>query len=414
MLLKIIQKSFLNQKKAMALMIASVTVGTALAASLISISLEIGGKVSKELRSFGANITIEPKVEGLADISGQKRYLRQEDIVKSKTIFWRHNIVGIAPFLETEADVILEGRTERAGVTGTWYEKQLPLPGTRTTFPAGILTVSPWWNIEGEWPDNDKKVILGTLLAHRSGKKKGDKIMIDGNEFLVSGTIETGGIEDDRIFMGLEILQNMKGMEGKVSRVMVSALTKPMDEFAYRDPDKMSQAEFEKWYCTGYVTSIARQLEEVFRGSTARPVWQIADTEGRVLDKLTMLIYFLSFIVLTAAALGVSTTMIMSLLRRTEEIGLMKTIGADSLTITALFLTEGVVVGLIGGVSGYALSILVSGYIGVEVFSSGFEHGAMLLPAAIGSAVLISVAGTILPIRKALKVKPAVVLKGAE
>ena len=77
MLLKIIRKSFLNQKKAMALMIVSVAVGTALAASLINISLEIGGKVSKELRTFGANILIEPKVEGLADISGQKRYLRE-------------------------------------------------------------------------------------------------------------------------------------------------------------------------------------------------------------------------------------------------------------------------------------------------------------------------------------------------
>ncbi|MEF9437506.1 MAG: hypothetical protein L0922_01680 [Candidatus Mariimomonas ferrooxydans] len=98
MLFQIIKRSFLNQKKAMALMIASVAVGTALAASLIIISLEIGGKVSRELRAFGANILIEPKIEGLAYISGQKRHLRQEDVIRAKTIFWRHNILGIAPF----------------------------------------------------------------------------------------------------------------------------------------------------------------------------------------------------------------------------------------------------------------------------------------------------------------------------
>jgi putative ABC transport system permease protein len=214
--------------------------------------------------------------------------------------------------------------------------------------------------------------------------------------------------------MDLESLQRHKNMHGNVSKVLVSALTKPMDEFAYRDPDKLSQVEFEKWYCTGYVTSIARQLEEVFSGSSARPVWQIAQTEGKILEKLTMLIYFLSFIVLAAAALGVSTTMVMSLLRRTEEIGLMKAIGADRTKVITIFLSEGVIIGLIGGLLGYALSIAVSEYIGMEVFNTGFRQRGMLMPIAIGSAVLISVSGTILPIRKALSVKPAVVLKGAE
>jgi putative ABC transport system permease protein len=130
--------------------------------------------------------------------------------------------------------------------------------------------------------------------------------------------------------------------------------------------------------------------------------------------KLTLLIYFLSIIVLVAAALGVSATMIMSLLRRTDEIGLMKAIGADSGNIITIFLSEGIMIGFIGGLLGYVLSIAAAEYIGVQVFGTGFELRAMLLPAAIGSAVLISVIGTILPIRRALNVKPAVVLKGSE
>ncbi len=414
MLLNIITRSFFNQKKAMALMIASVAVGTALAASLISISLEINGKVSKELRAFGANILIAPKVEGLADISGQRRYLRQEDIVKAKTIFWRHNILGIAPFLEVEALVEAGSKKEKLNIIGTWFEKQQQLPGKMGTFSAGVLTVFPWWDIQGKWPDTGNGVIIGTSLGARLGKKTGDSILIDNREFLVTGTVETGGIEDDSVLMDLEALQDLRDMDGNVSKVMVSALTKPMDEFAYRDPDKMGQAEYEKWYCTGYVTSIARQLQEVFQGSVARPVWQVAATEGSVLTKLTLLIYFLTIIALSASALGVSTTMVMSLLRRTEEVGLMKAIGADSIKIAAVFLSEGIMIGLIGGMIGYALSIAASNYIGMEVFNTGFEQSTMLFPAAIGSAVVISIAGTILPVRKALKVKPAIVLKGAE
>lgn len=413
MLLNIIRRSFANQKKAMALMIASVAVGTAMAASLITISLDISGKVSKELRAFGANILVEPKVEGLADISGQKRYLRQEDIIKAKTIFWRHNILGISPFLETEAEISYNNKAEAVKLIGTWYEKGLSLPGETKEFTAGIKTVSPWWSIAGQWPDSAEGVIVGTSIAGRLGLRAGDGIVLDGKRFIVSGILETGGIEDNQIFMDMEGLQGFKDLKGKVSRVFVSALTTPMDEFAYKDPRTMSRPEYEKWYCTGYVTSISKQLEEVFSGSRSRPIWQVAETEGKVLERLRLLIHFLCLMALMASALGVSTTMIMSLLRRIEEIGLMKAMGADSGKIITVFVSEGFVIGFIGGLFGYVLAIIAAQYIGMKVFNSGLEHKALLLPVSLGSALLISVAGTILPIRRALRIKPAVVLKGA-
>ncbi len=395
-------------------MIVSVAVGTALAASLITISLEISGKIAKELRSFGANIIIEPRIEGIADISGQKRYLRFEDIIKTKTIFWRHNIVGVAPFLETNGQLAANGRTEQVKIIGAWYEKELPLPGESVNFIAGIKTVSPWWSIDGKWPDAAGKASVGRALASKLGINKGNNIQLDGSSFEVSAIIETGGDEDGQVFMDIESLQSFKGMTDKVSRVFVSALTTPMDEFAYKDPKTMSTLEYEKWYCTGYVTSIAKQLEEVFQGSSARPIWQVAQTEGKILGKLKLLIYLLCLIALSASALGVSTTMIMSLLRRTEEIGLMKAIGADSTKIAVVFVSEGALIGLIGGVLGYLMSIAASKYIGMKVFDAGLEQKGLLMPVAIGIALFISVSGTILPIKRALRIKAAIVLKGAE
>lgn len=414
MLISLVKRSFLNRKKAFFFMIASVSVGTAMAASLITISFEINGRISKELRAFGANILIEPRVEGLAHISGQKRYLRQEDIVKAKTIFWRHNIVGIAPFLEAAAEIRANGRADTIDVVGAWYEKELPLPGKAEKFTAGVKTVSPWWNVDGTWPDSREKIAMGTSLAGRLGVGNGDRIFLDGKEFVVSALLETGGEEDQQIFMEIESLQDFRGMKGKISKVFVSALTTPMDEFAYKDPETMSRPEYEKWYCTGYVTSIAKQLEEVFQGSRAKPVWQVAETEGKILTRLTWLIYILCFIAILASSLGVSTTMIMSLMRRTEEIGLMKAIGADSIRIAVIFVSEGIVIGIIGGLAGYLLSLGVVQYVGAKVFSAAMEQRAILMLIAVGSALLISVAGSILPVRRALGIKPAVVLKGAE
>jgi putative ABC transport system permease protein len=414
MLVNIIKSSFTNQKKAMAFMIASIAVGTAMAAALLTISFEIDGKVAKELRSFGANILVEPKIEGLADISGQKRYLRYEDIIKTKTIFWRHNILGISPFLESKAEVKANRSVEQTDVIGAWYEKELPLPGEKKNFLAGIKTVSPGWFLDGQWPDSADKIVVGSSLSNRLGIRRGDTVQLDDKEFSVSGTLETGGAEDDQVFMELESLQEFRGLEGKVSRVLVSALTTPMDEFAYKNPETMSRTEYEKWYCTGYVTSISKQVEEVFNGSKVKPIWQVAETEGKVLGRLKLLIYLLCLIALVASAIGVSTTMIMSLLRRMEEIGLMKAVGADRIKIITIFLTEGIVIGLVGGVIGYLLSIGTSHYIGIKVFQTGLEQRAILLFIAIGNALVIAVAGTILPIRRALRIKSSIVLKGAE
>jgi putative ABC transport system permease protein len=413
LLFHFIRKSFTNQKKAMALMILSVAVGTAIAASLITLSLEISGKVSRELRAFGANILIAPSVEGLADISGQKRYLRQADIVKAKTIFWRHNILGLAPFLEAQA-VISGAEGEEVVIVGTWNEQKLSVPGEKEKFLAGIQTVSPWWEIDGSWPSSDREVVVGSSLAVRHGLAQGNGIRLDNVPFTITGILDTGGKEDTRIFMEIKALQQFKKLSGKVSRVLVSALSKPMDEFAYRNPDTMSQTEYEKWYCTGYITSIAKQLEEVFTGSTARPIWHVAETEGKILSKLQILIYLCSIIAVVASALGVSTTMVMSSLRRVDEIGLMKSLGADSSKVIAVFLSEAVMTGIAGGLIGYLISLFLSGHIGMQVFQSGLAQRSILFPISLGSAVIIAVLGSVLPIRRALKIQPALVMKGAE
>lgn len=406
MLLRLISRSFLNQRKAMAVMIVCVAFGTAIAASLVSLSFDIESKVSKELRSFGANIIIIPKAAGLADIAGQKRYLREADIVKTKTIFWRHNIVGVAPFLS------VQDNEEGLNVLGTWYQKVLEIPGEENGFDAGVSKVMPWWSIQGRWPEQDDEILAGNALAAQKGISINDMITIRGKAFRVSGTVNTGGKEDDSLIGNLSAVQKLYSLEGKISRVFVSALTTPMDDFAYKDPEKMTKKEYEKWYCTGYVTSIAKQLGEVFYGSSAKPIWPVAETEGKVLNRLSLLIYLLTAVSLVSAALGVSTTMIMSLLRRTDEVGLMKAIGADRIRIITIFLTEAIVIGITGGILGYLLSLGVSGYIGMKVFGVSLEQRAILFPVSISASVIIAVMGIYLPIRRALSISPAIVLKG--
>lgn len=408
MLFSILKRSFMNQKKAMAVMIVAVAIGTAIAASLLALSFDISSKVSKELRSFGANIVVQPKLTGLAGISNQKRYLREEDIVKAKTIFWRHNIMGVVPQLLA--------RDEQTGITvlGTWYQKTLPVPGEKKGFDTGAAGVMPWWSLDGQWPRSENEMLAGSGIAERNGLKPGKQVLVMGRSFLISGILTTGGREDDMLVGELAVVQRLAGLPGRVSRVFVSALTTPMDDFAYKDPATMTRKEYEKWYCTGYVTSIAKQLEEVFAGSSVRPIWPVAETEGRVLNRLELLIVLLTAVSLVAAALGISTTMIMSLLKRTEEVALMKGLGANALQTVTIFLTEALLVGLAGGVVGYLLSLSISSYLGHQVFGTALEQKGILLPISIGVSEVISAMGAYLPIRRALRIRPAVVLKGGQ
>lgn len=413
MVFALLKQSFINQKRAMALMVVSVAMGTAVVASLLTLSLEIQGKVSQELRSFGANITIVPKVEGFADLAGQRRYLKQEDLIKAKTIFWRHNILGLVPFLEEPVRASIAGAPARElQAIGTWHKHSLPLPGEKTQFEVGVASVLPWWDMRLGAP-GPGEVLVGERLMRELSIKDGDIIEIEGQAFKVRGAFISGGDEDGKLLFDLEALQNLKHLPGVVSRVQVSALTTPMDEFAYKDPASMSRAEYEKWYCTGYVTSIAKQLEEVFTGSQARPIWNVAQAEGKVLERMTVLIYLLTAASLLAGALGMSSTMAASLLKRMDEVGLMKSLGADSWGIIVIFMSEAAVIGIAGGLCGYLLSLVAVKYIGLKVFGAALASRKLLFPVALISAFVIAALGSMLPIRRALMVKPAIVLKEA-
>lgn len=254
-------------------------------------------------------------------------------------------------------------------------------------------------------------VKLGAALAAQLGAKPGDEVVVGGKRLKVSGFVRTGGPEDERLFMDLDELQELTGLGDQLSRVAVSAVTTPMDDFAYRDYETMSATEYERWYCTAYVTSIAKQLEETFVGSRASPIWHVAKAEGRVLGRLRLLVYLLAAAAFLAGALGTATTMTASFLRRLDEVALMKAIGADSPVILLLFMAEAVMVGVLGGAAGYFISLLVADEIGLAVFGAALEKKELLLPLALGSALLIAVTAAVLPVLRALKVKAAIVLK---
>jgi putative ABC transport system permease protein len=404
----------------LALVVLSTAMGSGIAVALATVSLQVEDRLGEELRSFGANVLLEPAppvapaVGALAPAT-----LEEQDLRRILTIFWRHNVVGVAPSLTAAADVTARGRTERAVLAGVWFDQALPRPEGGGVLRAGIAPLFPHWQLDGRWPAGaGAAAVLGHALAARLGVGPGDLVRVvtgDGAaaSLPVAGVVRTGGFEEEEVLVPLEVAQALTGRPGRISRALVSAVTVPLDAFGRRDPAGMTPREYEKWSCTPYVTSVARQLQEAVPGSRARPVWSVAEAEARVVARLDGLVAVLAALTLAAAALAVASTFAARVTGRRVEIALMRACGASAAQVAAVLGAEALALGVAGGLAGAGLAWALVRGLGIAVFGTPLVAGPGVVPLAVGAALLVAAVGTALPIRRALALDPAAELKEA-
>ena len=228
----------------------------------------------------------------------------------------------------------------------------------------------------------------------------------------ISGILSTGAAEDDQIVAPLAVAQEILGKPGAVRRLYVSAMTKPEDALAVRDPKTMTPEVYDRWYCSPYVQSIAYQLQEVIPHSHAEQIRQVAQNEGTVLSRIKGLMLLVTFAALFASALAVSAAMATAIYERRVEVGLMKALGAGNLVVAALFFAEALLLALIGGVTGFAAGSLLARQIGRSIFNSQISIEPVLFPIILAIAIFVTFAGSAAAIRRAVKFDPVFALRG--
>jgi putative ABC transport system permease protein len=227
----------------------------------------------------------------------------------------------------------------------------------------------------------------------------------------VVGILQSGAEQDERAILPLAIAQQLTGRPNQVDAVQVSALTKPEDDFARKNPGKMTPAELERWSCTNYVTSIAHQINEVLPMAVARPVRRIADSEGKVLGKVSGLMLLIALIALLSSALTVWSVTAATMLERRGEIAIMQATGASESTVSWLLWSEVAMQGLVGGLVGSFTGLFLARWVGRTVFHVPVAAPWLLLPLVMLAAIGVAVAGAIQPVRRTLHLDPAVVLR---
>jgi putative ABC transport system permease protein len=414
---RLLFQSFQRQRRRKVLAGVAVVLGMTVVTAMIAVQIDVGDKVNRELRSLGANILVTPAEDTLdVEIGGvnlkpasEGAYLNESELPKLKQIFWEHNIIGFSPMLNAVAPIA--GSQEPVTVIGTYFAKQVH--ARNETVVTGVRTTHPWWKVQGDWPEDDgRSVLLGVRLAQKLGRSGPGYTYLNNVETKVSGIVTTGGPEDDAVIAPLAMVQQMIGRAGAVRRLYVSALTKPEDDFARRDPKSMSPEMLERWSCTPYANSIAHQISEAIPNVHAAQIRQVAQNEGALLSKIKGLMLLVTIGALVAAVLAVSAAMATTLFERRKEIGLMKSLGANNGSVALLFLSEAGILGLAGGLLGFGAGVLMAKRIGMAVFQSDVALQPVLLPYIVLLALAVTLAGSASSIRRAMKIDPAVVLRG--
>ncbi|MBI2866184.1 MAG: ABC transporter permease [Chloroflexi bacterium] len=453
MLFRILREALGRRRRRVALALLSILLASALATALLSLSTSVLERISQELRAYGANILVTPHSEEVRlEIGGisytpptQQPLLDEKELVKLKTIFWRNNIRGFAPFLNLVANV----QGEATVITGTWFERRFTLSrgtqvsttvdqtaavGASQEFTAGVRGISPWWRVEGQWPadsvDGDSaatqapstssgQALVGSAVAKKLGLKPGDRLVVEylgqARTLEVAGLLHTGGLEEQQVFVPLELAQGMAGLERGTSRVLVSALVLPEEKLAQdlrgKSPEEMTPEQYEVWYCSPIMGAVLRQIEEALPGAQAQPILQVSQAEAAFASRIQFMALIITVVALAASSLAVMTTMTTLVLERRREIAIMKAIGADNGQVAALFLAEAGALGLLGGLLGYGLGLVLARLLGVWVFGRGLPVDMELLPLVLLLAWAVAFLGSLGPLRQAIGTPPVHALR---
>ncbi len=421
MLIKMIKSSIFKNKTQKALAFLTCFLASSLICTMLNITLSIGNEITKDLRNYGSNILVLPKGSSLSIEIGDevyeplkdKNYLEEKDLHLIKEIFWRNNITAFAPFLEGK---VLFNQKKEALIMGTYFDKLINV-SDEEDFKTGIKSLYPLLKLSGKWASDDSlsEVMIGEDFAKNNALKEGDFIELGARRVQVVGILAQADKMSNKIITSLALAGDLLGKKGLYSKALVSALTIPENDLAQkarRDSSSLNQLEFDAWYCTAYAGSIAYQIEEDLKGSSAKVLNSINDAQNLVVKKIQSLMAITSILCIIAASIAISSLMSSELHRRKKEIGLLKVLGANTFQIYLIFASENLVVALIASVFGFAFGILNSQLIALTIFDSFISIAWIILPLSLIFAGLIAILGCLLQVLNISTLSPVQVLYG--
>jgi putative ABC transport system permease protein len=206
----------------------------------------------------------------------------------------------------------------------------------------------------------------------------------------IGGFVESGELEDDQVFVSIGTAQDL-GIDNRGFHSILFSVLGDLPEV---------ENEF-------------RSFTQQNPGVRYHVIRKIAAAETTILDKLSRLMGLVILLIFIILFFCIHTTVSAILLSRQSEIALLRVLGARRNQITVLITSELLVLGLLGGISGYFLGIAMAQVLGKVLFQSFVTPSAwVFIVTLLFSLVLMSVS-SLLPISRAVNRQAALVLKEA-
>lgn len=374
-----LRRSLVRNLAAGAVATASLALSSALVFCLVAVSAGVEGQLGKELAAYGANLLVLPRSAPLRFGLGalelgpveEERRLAEADVLRLPSA--GAGVETVAPALL--ARVSVDGAS--AGAVGYPFD--------------ALRRLNPLWRVAPRWPEGGE-AMAGASLAARLGLAPGSEVEVDAGDRVarvrLAATVETGGPEDEDLFLPLALLQGLTGRAGEVSLALVRAdlVSRPAD-------------------------AVARAIEAAVPGAEARTLAQVARAEGALLEKVSRLLLLVTLALGAATAFTVSGTLGVLLLARRQEIGLCLALGAAAPTVRSLLLAEAAASGVAGGLAGCLLGALAAETIAASVFGALVPLGWAPAPLALGTALALALGAALWPVARALQVSPCDTLR---
>ncbi len=367
MYVRMIVRSFWRRLSRVIIASLSIAVGAATLSGLGLIAYTVPAQLSKELRSYGANLIVIPA--GTDSLSEEN--LDQADAVV--------DALDRAPYRYTNLLYNQQGLS----AMGTILED--------------AHKVRPYWEIDGSLPTRTDQILVGEKIAERYRFKVGETIGLteptrqDGTamNLQVAGILHTGGAEDELVIMGLETLSEFTGTTNEYNLIEYSVSASQQD-----------------------LAAIAEEINQQDSGMEAEVVRRVSESETGIATTLQTLIWIVSIIICGLTLISISATLNAVVSERAREIGLKKALGALSKDVMKEFVGESVLLGIIGGAVGVACGIWIASSISMQAFAVALEIPWWIIPITLVFSVVVSLVGSLAPARRISRINPVNVLGG--
>lgn len=385
-------RSIRERKLRSALTVLGIVIGIAAIISLVSIGEGTSAYIQEQFEQFGANkIIVSPGFRQAMGPPTGMESLSEKDIDIIKRV---RGVDTAIPILSKNLQVEHKGQTNIMQMMGVNSKEAQEFFSDIQSFE---LSSGRFMR-----PGDRYVVVVGSLVAEDMFDNElriRDKFVIKDKTFDIIGIMkEIGNSQDDSaVIMTLETMREITEEEDEISFIMASA----NDASNVERVSELIQEKLDNKYG-----------EDVFMVlSTAK----LAEQISTMTNTISLALGGIAGISLLVAGIGIANTMYMSILERTKEIGIMKSIGATGRNILYIFLTEAAIIGLIGGIIGIAVGTTMSQIIGIALESYGMPLKTVVTPElailGLSFSVGVGVLSGFMPARKAAMLNPIEALR---